>query len=132
MQRTAVSYNMYFHNSVIKPQLTTTGNPQRTRVVINTNGERNQTVQDASVLNCDTLETNAGLVANTLMGRSQTMVSTSSCEGPCHTAVLSGLDGALSFCSAVFDVTNSKCKRHFSDTVNAPIEHGLRRSQYHN
>jgi len=79
---------------------------------------KHQRGQFASVRSWETLDTNIGLVANTLIGKSQTIVSTSMLAGPCQRAPLSAelAAGGASFGSGVFAVTNSKCSRHRRDT----------------
>ena len=80
-----------------------------------------QSMQAASVRSWDTLDTNIGFVANTLIGKSQTIVSTSTWAGPCQTTPLvsAGLapEGATSRGSTVLDVTNSKWSRQRRDTA---------------
>ena len=73
---------------------------------------------EASARSCDTLDTNTGLVANTLIGKSQTIVSTSTFAGPCHRTPVSGqlAPGGASFGSGVLDVMNSKWRRQRRET----------------
>jgi hypothetical protein len=80
-------------------------------------GGQDHRLQVASVLSCETLDTKTGFVANTFIGKSHTIVSTSRFAGPCQRAPLSGPEvvGADNVDSAVFDVTNSKCSRQRSD-----------------
>lgn len=62
-------------------------------------------------------ETRAGLVGSTLMGRSQLKVSTGTCSGPVQVAGSGCSNGGRRTNPGSRDVTNSKCSRHFKDTV---------------
>lgn len=51
------------------------------------------------------------------MGRSQLKVSTGTCSGPVQVAGSGCSSGGRSTNPSSWDVTNSKCNRHFKDTV---------------
>lgn len=62
-------------------------------------------------------EARVGLVGSTLMGRSQLKVSTGTCSGPVQVTGSGCSMGGRSTKPGSRDVTNSKCNRHFRDTV---------------
>lgn len=62
-------------------------------------------------------ETRVGLVGSTLMGRSQLKVSTGTCSGPVQVEGSGCSNGGRSTNPGSRDVTNSKCNRHFKDTM---------------
>lgn len=62
-------------------------------------------------------EARVGLVGSTLMGRSQLKVSTGTCSGPVQVAGSGCSTGGRRTNPGSRDVTNSKCNRHFSDTM---------------
>lgn len=67
-------------------------------------------------------EARVGLVGSTLMGRSQLKVSTGTCSGPVQVTGSGCSMGGRSTKPGSRDVTNSKCKRHFRDTVGKKIK----------
>lgn len=62
-------------------------------------------------------EARVGLVGSTLMGRSQLKVSTGTCSGPVQVTGSGCSIGGRRTKPGSRDVTNSKCNRHFRDTV---------------
>lgn len=62
-------------------------------------------------------EAKVGLVGSTLMGRSQLKVSTGTCSGPVQVTGSGCSMGGRSTKPGSRDVTNSKCNRHFRDTM---------------
>jgi hypothetical protein len=75
-------------------------------------------------------EARVGLVGSTLMGRSQLKVSTGTCSGPVQVAVSGCSIGGRSANSGSPDVTNSKCNRHFRDTMKEKDKGRVIRSKF--
>ena len=78
--------------------------------------KKNHTIASISLRRSDTADACMGLVAKTLTGMSQTIVSTSMSDGPCHVMLSADECGSSAGAIGRFDVTNSKCNRHFTHT----------------
>ena len=76
------------------------------------------TRQELWFFSSDTVVAESGFVANTRMGRSHTIVSTSNMAGACHMASAVGLGDSSRVGNGALVVTNSKWRRHFKLTVN--------------
>lgn len=67
-------------------------------------------------VNCETYDASVGLVGSTLIGRSQLKVSTSTFSAPVHTVTSDWFWRTTGASTGSRAVTNSKCRRHLSDT----------------
>ena len=76
------------------------------------------TRQELWFFSSETVVAESGFVANTRMGRSHTIVSTSNMAGACHMASAVGLGDSSRVGNGALVVTNSKWRRHFKLTVN--------------